>query len=285
MRQSKTGNRLTAACASAEERIGKARYVTFLSASPLPETPPGSLHSCSRLLVPLSGSLLMECAVEHRIAVREFVPPYGWSTHHWERQGELLSLSFRADYLRFIYLNCDGTGPPGDDPAARLYRHSANGGGSTLRRLVGVLNSCADDPSVHAVELLRILFAEAVSLLEPDAEPEPGGAARHTWLLLREYLREHFTEELSRESVAHHFKLHPGHVSRLFREHGENFGDMLQRLRIERARELLDGTGLSIKEIAERCGFHSAGYFIKAFRRESGTTPGASRRAADLNLE
>ena len=278
-------NILETACRRAGELLGMARQVVFLSVSPLPQSPPGSLHGYSRLLIPLSGSILLECSAEHRAGIREFVPgdavfapPYAWSTHHWDRRGELLSLSFRADYLRFLYLNCDGMGVPGDDPAERFFRHTANGGGSTLCRLVGVLNSCADDPSVHAPELLRILFEESVSLLKADGGTEPAGRARHTWLMLREYVREHFTGELDRRDVARRFSLHPGHVSRLFREQGEGFGELVRRLRIERARKLLEGTTLSVKEIAECCGFQNAGYFIKAFRRETGTTPGAFRR-------
>jgi AraC family transcriptional activator FtrA len=51
----------------------------------------------------------------------------------------------------------------------------------------------------------------------------------------------------------------------------------LQRERIGRARELLEGTALPLAHIAERCGYASAETFRAAFRRQVGVPPGAYR--------
>ena len=48
--------------------------------------------------------------------------------------------------------------------------------------------------------------------------------------------------------------------------------------RIERARQLLAETDLSIAEIAYRCGFANQAHLTLAFRRDCGVTPGEYRR-------
>ena len=48
--------------------------------------------------------------------------------------------------------------------------------------------------------------------------------------------------------------------------------------RIARARELLETTGLSVKEIAAQLGYDDPHYFSRCFRRHTGRTPSAVRR-------
>ncbi len=50
--------------------------------------------------------------------------------------------------------------------------------------------------------------------------------------------------------------------------------------RIDRASELLAAGELSIKEVAERCGFESQYYFSRLFRKATGTTPSGFRKGA-----
>ena len=51
------------------------------------------------------------------------------------------------------------------------------------------------------------------------------------------------------------------------------------RSRIERARELLRMTSLSVGEIAAAVGFAGQSHFCTAFRRETGVTPSRYRRS------
>ncbi len=50
--------------------------------------------------------------------------------------------------------------------------------------------------------------------------------------------------------------------------------------RIKAARNLLCSTNLSIKEIAEKCGFESASDFSRFFKKNTAITPGECRRSA-----
>lgn len=49
--------------------------------------------------------------------------------------------------------------------------------------------------------------------------------------------------------------------------------------RVERAKELLAGSNLDLSEIAALCGFSDQSHLNRMFRRQTGNTPGAWRRA------
>ena len=49
------------------------------------------------------------------------------------------------------------------------------------------------------------------------------------------------------------------------------------RIRLNRGMRLLENSSNSIEEVAQACGFHSATYFCRFFKRETGTTPALYR--------
>lgn len=71
----------------------------------------------------------------------------------------------------------------------------------------------------------------------------------------------------------------PDHFSRLFKQafHQTPYQYVLSR-RIERAMAMLRDERLSIAEIALACGFSNQGHLTTAFKRRTGTTPGAYRK-------
>ncbi|MCM2998142.1 helix-turn-helix domain-containing protein [Paenibacillus cellulositrophicus] len=73
------------------------------------------------------------------------------------------------------------------------------------------------------------------------------------------------------------------YVSTVFKEsEGEPWFDYLERLRIDKASELLLNRALKIDDIAERVGYNSAHSFRRAFKRARGISPSMFREAAEL---
>lgn len=60
---------------------------------------------------------------------------------------------------------------------------------------------------------------------------------------------------------------------------------LVTRLRLSKAQELLSTTGESVKTIAAAVGFQDANYFIKVFHKETGCTPVQFRQRGDRNME
>ncbi|HEV8246301.1 MAG TPA: AraC family transcriptional regulator, partial [Polyangiaceae bacterium] len=82
------------------------------------------------------------------------------------------------------------------------------------------------------------------------------------------FMREHLGEPLTREDVARAAGFAPDYFSKLFKKsEGVTFERYLQRLRLERAKEMLTGTSLSVEGVNEFCGFNNRIYFHRLFRR------------------
>ncbi|MEG1873988.1 MAG: response regulator [Angelakisella sp.] len=88
------------------------------------------------------------------------------------------------------------------------------------------------------------------------------------------YIEEHLSEELSREELAEQVYLNPAYLSRLYhKETGESISEHIARVRMDRIKEYLSHTDLSISAIAYQVGYTNLPYFSKLFRKETGMTP------------
>lgn len=97
------------------------------------------------------------------------------------------------------------------------------------------------------------------------------------------YIHEHYTEPLSRASLAQHVAYSEDYLTFCFRkELGVTPITYLNRFRIQQAKRLLLETSKSITEIALAVGFSDSSYFSRLFRREVGQSPEAFRQASTL---
>lgn len=95
------------------------------------------------------------------------------------------------------------------------------------------------------------------------------------------HVDRHFREPLRLKELSARFYLTPNYVSSLFRSRLQTtFKAYLTALRIESARRLLEGSGLSVEEVAELCGYAETEYFIRVFRARAGVTPLQYRKGA-----
>lgn len=73
--------------------------------------------------------------------------------------------------------------------------------------------------------------------------------------------------------------MNPSYFSRLFKkEMGETFIEYVIRMKMHRAKELLDQTGSPVGKICETLGYDNQSYFIKLFKSCTGVTPVEYRR-------
>jgi YesN/AraC family two-component response regulator len=89
-------------------------------------------------------------------------------------------------------------------------------------------------------------------------------------------INEHYTERISRASLAQQLAVSENYLTRCFRQElGISPITYLNRFRISRAKALLEKGEASITEVAERVGFSDSNYFGRVFRSEVGVSPGA----------
>ena len=97
---------------------------------------------------------------------------------------------------------------------------------------------------------------------------------------VKTYIETHFKEELTRESLASEVFMNPDYLSKLFKKNtGNSLMDYVTKVRIERAKELLERTVLPISEIAIETGYSNTAYFTKMFKKyTNGVTPREYRK-------
>jgi transcriptional regulator GlxA family with amidase domain len=94
-----------------------------------------------------------------------------------------------------------------------------------------------------------------------------------------ELMESHPGEPLTRGEMARRIGLSTRQLDRLFAEKMKtSYADHSRRIRLERARDLLRQSAVSITEIALGCGFSSASHFSRAYRAAFGVTPASERR-------
>ena len=90
-----------------------------------------------------------------------------------------------------------------------------------------------------------------------------------------DYVKENYQNpDLNISIAALHFGITPSYLSALFKEQtGQSLLDYINRMRIERVKELLI-ENYSLVEICEQTGFRSSGAMIRVFKKITGITPG-----------
>ncbi|SHK29907.1 response regulator transcription factor [Hespellia stercorisuis] len=94
------------------------------------------------------------------------------------------------------------------------------------------------------------------------------------------YIREHYHEDISAQTVAEYVGITPGYLSTLFSQYCScGFSEMITRTRLERACTYLSQSYLKTYEIAYKVGFRDEKYFSKVFKKAKGITPAEYRRS------
>ena len=87
------------------------------------------------------------------------------------------------------------------------------------------------------------------------------------------YMKEHCSETITLSQTAERLNVNSSYLSRVFHgETGMTFIEYLNRIRVEKAKELLKD-GKTLKETVGACGFQSYNYFLKIFKEYTGQTP------------
>lgn len=113
------------------------------------------------------------------------------------------------------------------------------------------------------IKFVLIALSEEVARLRP-ADPVKK---------ILDYVERHYSEDLKLESLAALFHYNSAYLGKLIRSKtGVQFSAYLERLRIEKAKELLEA-GYKVYEVAQRTGYRYIDYFYRKFKKHVGVSP------------
>ena len=199
---------------------------------------------------------------------------------------------YAAETLPFVYLDGEETFEPA--LAARLYtgitprfpalfhfeRPQAVQLLSWMRQFFGTASDSLGDSLTRQGVFLQIL---GQVLGHENCFASHFSKGSH-FLQAKRYLDKHAGEPmLQLREVAVALLITPNHLNKLFRQNlGCSVRDYLMNRRMDKAERLLKESEQSIGQVADACGFSSANYFIRQFRKRNGLTPRAFRQNALL---
>ncbi|MCH4886361.1 AraC family transcriptional regulator [Acidaminobacter sp. JC074] len=113
-------------------------------------------------------------------------------------------------------------------------------------------------------------------------EDAPKIVEEHKDLIIKpalDYMKDNCEKKIYLDDMAYRCNISSSYFSRLFkREVGESFSSYLNKLKVERAKTILDETDEPIINISLNLGYEDCGYFIKVFKKYVGTTPAQYRK-------
>ena len=95
---------------------------------------------------------------------------------------------------------------------------------------------------------------------------------------MHNYAEAHYKEDISLQTISFEFNANAAYLGRIFKEAtGQSFSSYLNQVRIKKAKMLLNETGCTVHEIAERIGYNSTNYFVNVFKKYTGCFPSQYR--------
>ena len=99
---------------------------------------------------------------------------------------------------------------------------------------------------------------------------------------LKELLQDHIDTNLSLKELSKDLEVNPSYLSREFSKYFDDlsFGEYIRRLRIDKAKELIEGGNYSLTEIAYLTGFSDQSHFTRIFKKYTGRNPSAFKKTS-----
>lgn len=180
--------------------------------------------------------------------------------YHIQKHGSSQKGPLPSDKPQYLYVHFLAQW---SDDAAALPRSGVFDCGK-LKPLMEKLDAMAHSGATYIAQ--AALFFEILSLLYTPTHSPAGEMAA--------YLSRHMADPVSLDDLCSRFHFSKNHIIHLFRaESGVTPVEYLNRLRLQKARHLLESTAEPLESVALDCGFRSYSHFYRMFCRESGMSP------------
>jgi len=127
---------------------------------------------------------------------------------------------------------------------------------------------------LDSVSSLLAIFADHLSMKSNQIAVQTTNAEPPVITKAKQFIREHYTEDLSLGQVAAAVHTSIFYFCKLFRKvTGTTFTEFVSRTRVERAKSLLLNPNLRVSEIAYEVGFQSLTHFNRVFKKVIGESP------------
>lgn len=129
-----------------------------------------------------------------------------------------------------------------------------------------------------ALECILLLILQRLSAAGSQEKSGEGPGQALAWKA-QQIIRTRFHLPMTASRLAKELHCNPDYLGRVYRRAFRlTLTEAIHRQRVLAAEKLLLSDSLSLREVAERCGFSDSGYFRKIFHKYTGLTPAAWKR-------
>lgn len=137
-----------------------------------------------------------------------------------------------------------------------------------------ILTVAKTSPQSQAADSICIIFHKLLQFIYNQKQQSFRHTPPKAATMMKHYLDEHFQEKVRIDDLARLVFLSHSQVIRLFRT---SFGitpmEYVENRRMDCAKIMLKNTNLTVRDIAEQCGFSDEHYFSGYFKKRTGMPP------------
>ena len=199
---------------------------------------------------------------------------FPYDHHYWIEAGEQWEFFYVTLAGREV-ISCIREVADTIGPLITLADHSP-----TLARIAG---ACADalehkiESPYYGSALAHAILMELLGEFRPPAQVPSCRLPNVPAFIIEveEFCRENYSRPIGVADMARVAKMSRFHFTRLFQKAwGISPGRFLGLVRLEKAMHFARIGGFTVKDLAQQCGYSTANYFCKAFRKHYGVPPG-----------
>jgi two-component system response regulator YesN len=134
--------------------------------------------------------------------------------------------------------------------------------------------------STKDIGRLRSMMTDLIGTVADYMQNKHNSKSQRVITRIKQYIDKHYMYNITIKLLADEVFLSPTYMCQIFKqETGETIIEFLTKVRIEKAKELLESPDLKIFVIAEMVGFENATYFTTVFKKITGVLPGKYRES------
>lgn len=148
--------------------------------------------------------------------------------------------------------------------------------GRDIRQLVGDEREFLTDTHHYQgrISMLGDFFSQIIEWSFDSEDNKSGSLVA----MIFQYVQANYMTDIYLDKIAAEMGVSANYISRIFKQKTAiNLSDYIGAIRINKAKELLAGTNMSVDEIAQRVGIYSRSTFIRLFKKMEGITPSRYR--------